>query len=64
MQSGLPFDLRIANLASDGAIIQAARTAAEAILDADPALQAPANRPLLRAVEQARSAQADWSRIS
>ncbi len=64
MQSGLPFDLRIANLATDGAIIQTARSTAESVLDADPALQAPANRLLLRAVEQARSAQADWSRIS
>lgn len=64
MQSGLPFDLRIANLATDGAIIQAARDTAEVLLDADPALQDPNHRLLLRAVEQARSAQADWSRIS
>ncbi|MCM1452606.1 MAG: ATP-dependent DNA helicase RecG [Clostridium sp.] len=64
MQSGLPFDLKIANLATDGAIIQTARGMAEAILDADPQLQAPANRLLRRAVELARSQQADWSRIS
>lgn len=62
MQSGLPFDLRIANLATDGAIIQTARETAEILLDADPNLEA--HRLLLQAVEQARSAQADWSRIS
>ena len=42
-QSGLPFDLKIANLARDGQIIQLARQAAEDLLDSDPDLQAPAN---------------------
>lgn len=64
LQSGLPFDLRIANLATDGAIIQTARATAEALLDADPGLQSPDHRPLLHAVELVRSSQADWSRIS
>lgn len=64
MQSGLPFDLHIANLAADGQIIQLARNAAEALLDADPTLAAPANAPLRRAIEMATARTADWSRIS
>ncbi len=43
MQSGIPFDLHIANLATDGQIIQLARRAAEKIIDADPDLSRPEN---------------------
>lgn len=64
MQSGLPFDLRIANLASDGQIIQLARDAAETLLDADPSLSRPEHAPLRRAIELAAARNADWSRIS
>ena len=41
MQSGLPFDLKIANLAHDGQIIQLARRAAEGTLP-----PSPSNRPV------------------
>ncbi|MDE7375367.1 MAG: ATP-dependent DNA helicase RecG [Muribaculaceae bacterium] len=64
MQSGLPFDLRIANLATDGQIIQLARQAAEALLDDDPALAKPENLPLRTAIELTAARTADWSRIS
>ncbi|MDE5749933.1 MAG: ATP-dependent DNA helicase RecG, partial [Duncaniella sp.] len=40
-QSGIPFDLHIANLAQDGQIVQLARDAACAVLDADPRLESP-----------------------
>lgn len=40
MQSGIPFDLRIANLATDGQLVQLARDCAERLLDTDPALAA------------------------
>ncbi len=63
-QSGLPFDLKIANLARDGQIIGMARRAAEALLDADPALAAPENRYFATALGQALSRNTDWSRIS
>ncbi len=63
-QSGLPFDLRIASLAQDGAIIQQARTAAEKLLDDDPELSSPANRNFAITLETILDRQTDWSQIS
>lgn len=63
-QSGLPFDLRIASLAQDGAIIQQARTAAEKLLDDDPELTSPANRNFAITLETILDRQTDWSQIS
>ncbi len=63
-QSGMPFELHIANLALDGAIIGEARSAAAALLDADPALEAPANRALAMALGLLASRKVDWSKIS
>ncbi len=64
MQSGIPFDLHIANLATDGQIIQMARNAAERLLDADPHLTAPGHRAFAAALREAISRTVDWSRIS
>ena len=64
MQSGLPFDLKIANLARDGQIIQLARKAAEALLDSDPTLTAPQNRYFASALAMMLNRSTDWSRIS
>lgn len=64
MQSGIPFELNIANLATDGQIIQLARDAAERLLDEDPYLTAPENALFARALSQAIKRTADWSRIS
>lgn len=64
MQSGLPFNLKIANLARDGQIIQLARTAAEALLDEDPELESSSNRPLANAIAVIARRNVDYSRIS
>lgn len=64
MQSGLPFDLKIANLARDGQIIALARQAAEEMLDNDPALENPENQMFARALALAVNRTTDWSRIS
>lgn len=64
MQSGIPFDLHIANLATDGQIVQMARDAACDILDADPELSSPANALLVRQLARLSSRIHDWSRIS
>lgn len=64
MQSGIPFDLRIANLASDGQIVQLARDAASDLLDGDPELESRASRSLARAIAMSTSRTVDWSRIS
>lgn len=63
-QSGLPFDLKIANLARDGQIIQLARQAAEDLLDSDPDLQAPANFRFAMSLAEMLKRTTDWSRIS
>lgn len=64
LQSGMPFDLHIANLATDGQIIQMARDAACEILDADPQLTASDNAVMLTELAARRSSLIDWSRIS
>lgn len=63
-QSGLPFDLKIANLAQDGQIIQLARRAAEALLDSDPDLSSQANEAFVMALTDMLKRTTDWSRIS
>ena len=64
MQSGLPFDLKIANLAHDGQIIQLARRAAEGPLDMDPDLTLQENRAFATALAIMANRSTDWSRIS
>lgn len=64
MQSGIPFDLHIANLATDGQIIQIARRAAESIINADPALTSPENALFARELAAMTDHSRDWSRIS
>ena len=47
LQSGMAFDLKIANPTQDAQILTRTREAAEEILQADPTLSAPGNRGLL-----------------
>lgn len=64
MQSGIPFDLKIANLATDGQIIGLASMQAEKLLDMDPDLSMPQHRAFAVALQLARDADKSWSRIS
>ena len=64
MQSGIPFDLKIANLATDGQIISLASQAATTLLDSDPDLELPENRRFKKALQLAANADRSWSRIS
>ncbi len=64
MQSGIAFDLHIANLATDGQIIQLARDNAEIILDNDPELSMPQNSILKKQLNIQNQRTIDWSRIS
>lgn len=64
MQSGIPFELHIANLATDGQLVQLARDTASDILDSDPTLSAPRNRLLLQELSHSSGNRIDWSRIS
>jgi len=64
-QSGLAVELKIANLGRDARIVEAARAAAIAALDADPQLYRPENR-LLAELQKRYAAQndMDFSHIS
>lgn len=64
LQSGIPFDLRIANIATDGQLVQLARDCACDILDADPSLTAAEHQMLLPELKLLYSRHFDLSRIS
>jgi ATP-dependent DNA helicase RecG len=63
-QSGIAFNMRIANLATDGQILSLARDCANSVLDNDPDLQSPANRILLEQLHLHFDKTVNWSRIS
>ena len=63
-QSGLPISLNIASLAKDGLILNAARAAAEAILDADPTLTGDRNQILRKELRKEKYKIKDYSKIS
>ncbi|AWW00963.1 ATP-dependent DNA helicase RecG [Arcticibacterium luteifluviistationis] len=62
-QSGL-VDLKIANLATDGAILKFARESALEILDQDPELIQPQHAMIKAFVDKKKSPRLNWSRIS
>ncbi|WP_300858778.1 ATP-dependent DNA helicase RecG [uncultured Duncaniella sp.] len=64
MQSGIPFDLHIANLSTDGQIVQLARDTACEILDTDPDLTHQEHAVLVTQLQLLTSRMHDWSRIS
>jgi ATP-dependent DNA helicase RecG len=63
-QSGLPFELRIANLATDGQLLSMAREAASEIIERDPMLEDEYNRIYKRQLDVMRSKAQNWSGIS
>ena len=63
-QSGLPISLNIASLAKDGIILNAARGAAEAVLDADPILCENRNALLVKELRKEKYQIKDYSKIS
>lgn len=64
MQSGIPFDLRIANIATDGQLVQLARDCACSILDADPTLSLPQHAMLAPELQSLSDRSFNLSRIS
>ena len=65
MQSGTPFDLHIANLATDGQLLTLARQAAMDILEADPLLEDEMNRIYKHHLDILRIQQSyNWGEIS
>ncbi len=64
-QSGIPFDLKIANLSTDGQLLTLARQVAMDILDADPLLEDEMNRIYKWQLDLKRAAMPqNWSEIS
>ena len=64
LQSGTPFNLQIANLATDGQLVTLARQAAMDILDKDPLLEDEMNRIYKRRLDTLRIEAHNWSEIS
>lgn len=64
VQSGLPFDLKIANLATDGRMLEIARRTAQDILDADPDLVAQDHSVLVDRLAKLNQRQVNWGVIS
>ena len=63
-QSGIAFNLKLANLGRDGQLVQLARDTASFVLDADPDLQAPDNALLRNHLQELKKEHRDWSQIS
>ncbi|MBI3518235.1 MAG: ATP-dependent DNA helicase RecG [Bacteroidetes bacterium] len=61
-QSGV-MDLKIADLAQDGQILQMARSSAQAVLNEDPNLAAPENQLLIQQLQYQGKTRSSWSKI-
>ena len=63
-QSGMPFELKIADLARDGAIIEYVRRIAGQIIELDPSLESEQNRILINQLARLFSKDQSWRLIS
>ena len=63
-QSGMAFDLKIADIARDGQIVQMARDEAQRIIDDDPQCQKQEYQMLWRRLAELRKTNINWAAIS
>ncbi len=63
-QSGMAFDLKIADIARDGQIVQMARDEAQKVIDDDPECQSDRYFMLWNRLRQLRKANVNWAAIS
>lgn len=63
-QSGMAFDLKIADIARDGQIVQLAREEAQKIIDNDPNCNSNENSMLWQRLAALRKTNINWSAIS
>ena len=63
-QSGIAFDLKIANIARDGQLVQLARQEAQAVIEADPQCSLPQYAPLWSRLRELKKTNINWAAIS
>jgi len=63
-QSGMPFELKIANLAQDGKMLEIARNVAMEVLEDDPSLSKPENYVLIQQLRKLKTNTLNWGVIS
>jgi len=63
-QSGIPFDLKIANLAQDNQLLQYARNIATQVLDEDPELKEEKNQMLVEQLKRLSNKKQNYSVVS
>ena len=63
-QSGIAFDLKIADIARDGQIVQMARNEAQKIIDADPTCEKSEYKMLWNRLKELRKTNINWAAIS
>lgn len=63
-QSGVAFDLKIADIARDGQLLQYVRDIAERLLDEDPKCENPKNQVVWQQLKELRKKNVNWAVIS
>ncbi len=63
-QSGMAFDLKIANIARDGQLLMKAREEAQMVIDSDEDESNPANEIIWRRLRELRKSNINWGAIS
>lgn len=63
-QSGVAFDLKIADIARDGQLLQYVREVASGIVEQDPTGELPENQVLWRQLQSLRKTNVNWAAIS
>lgn len=63
-QSGIAFDLKIADIARDGQLLQYVRNIAQGVVDADPEARQPENDVLWQQLRALRKTNVNWASIS
>ena len=63
-QSGVAFDLKIADIAKDGQLLQYVREVASGILEKDPTCVLPENEVLWKQLQSLRKTNVNWAAIS
>ena len=63
-QSGMAFDLKIADIARDGQLVQMARDEAQKVIDEDPICQSPKYQMLWNRLKEIRKTNVNWGAIS